>query len=109
MLYIKRSRLKTLLGGWVGGWVGGRESRVKDYLQQSKTPFLQITKIKLFLFLSIIFSSFCNIFNKQKILKLVLTSHVLRQYLLTSKRLAFLPTSKYFPKKKKLIYFKSKI
>jgi hypothetical protein len=22
-LYIKRSRLKTLLDGWVGGWVGG--------------------------------------------------------------------------------------
>jgi hypothetical protein len=23
MLYIKWSRLKTLLGGWMGGWVGG--------------------------------------------------------------------------------------
>jgi hypothetical protein len=24
MLYIKRSRLKTLLGGWVDGWVAGK-------------------------------------------------------------------------------------
>jgi hypothetical protein len=23
MLYIKRSHLKSLLGGWMGGWVGG--------------------------------------------------------------------------------------
>jgi hypothetical protein len=23
MLYIKQSRLKSLLDGWVGGWVGG--------------------------------------------------------------------------------------
>jgi hypothetical protein len=23
MLYIKRSRLKSLLGGWMGGWVDG--------------------------------------------------------------------------------------
>jgi hypothetical protein len=23
MLYIKRSQLKTLLGGWMGGWVDG--------------------------------------------------------------------------------------
>jgi hypothetical protein len=40
MLYVKRSRLKTLLDGWMDGWmdgwVDGRESRVKDCLQQSK-------------------------------------------------------------------------
>jgi hypothetical protein len=36
MLYIKGSRLKSLLDGWVDGWVDGRESRVKDCLQQSK-------------------------------------------------------------------------
>jgi hypothetical protein len=36
MLYIKRSRLKTLLGGWMGG----RESRVKDCLQQSKNSLI---------------------------------------------------------------------
>ena len=24
------------MDGWVGGWMGGGESRVKDYLQQSK-------------------------------------------------------------------------
>jgi hypothetical protein len=24
MLYIKRTRLKTLLDGWVGGWVAGK-------------------------------------------------------------------------------------
>jgi hypothetical protein len=30
---------KTLLGGWVGGWMDGWESRVKDFLQQSKIEF----------------------------------------------------------------------
>jgi hypothetical protein len=36
MLYIKRSRLKSLLDRWVDGWMGRRESRVKDCLQQWK-------------------------------------------------------------------------
>jgi hypothetical protein len=38
VLYIKRSRLKSLLDGWVDG----RESRVKDCLQQSKMGQLEL-------------------------------------------------------------------
>ena len=30
------------MGGWVDGWVGGSKSRVKDCLQQSKSPVKEI-------------------------------------------------------------------
>jgi hypothetical protein len=53
MLYIKRSRLKTLLGGWMGGWVDGwvagkaglriaysNQKQLKKYLKFAKKRHL---------------------------------------------------------------------
>jgi hypothetical protein len=39
MLYIKRSRLKSLLDGWMGGWMAVKAGLRIAYSNQKNSPF----------------------------------------------------------------------
>jgi hypothetical protein len=85
MLYIKRSRLKSLLGGWVDGWMAGKARLRIAYSNQKEVREIQleITRllqcgfwliIKFLLLFLAIMSVQRNFSKRRQIYKLVLKS-----------------------------------